>query len=172
MQLSLKERLMLANQFKILEALYPNEAETYATYRTAVEDGYEAEYGRIEERFESRLSKEACKEVWDILDMYRALQSAYQQLDDKGDISPQDVVFDGFDGNDKVENSLMGYARYIVDDLGRYDSLQRSASMNSHILRLNHYRAMFKEWEDAGKSWYLTLERMKRILFPERPPQG
>lgn len=38
--LSLKERLFLVNQFRILEALYPDEAEYYAIQREAVSAGY------------------------------------------------------------------------------------------------------------------------------------
>ena len=173
MKLSQIERLMLANQFKILEKLYPDKAEMYARYCDALEDGYTREYSDLVGHLSRELSEDECNEVWDIFDMYRAIQSSYRQLSDKGDISEEDVRFEGFDGNDRVgEGPLMSYALYIVKDGRSYRDVQRSEGMNSHIRKLDHYRAMFKEWEDAGKSVSLTLERMKRILFPERPPQG
>lgn len=39
MKLSKLERLILANQFKILEALYPDDAESYENNRKAIEEG-------------------------------------------------------------------------------------------------------------------------------------
>ena len=42
--LSRHERLFLYNQYKILEALYPGEAEYYSVKREALEYGYEIEY--------------------------------------------------------------------------------------------------------------------------------
>ena len=38
------ERYILSNQFRILEALYPDEASHFATTREALEHGYEILY--------------------------------------------------------------------------------------------------------------------------------
>src|SRR3546814_8285721 len=43
-KLSRKERLFLSNQMRILEALYPEEAQYISTQRVAVERGYEFLY--------------------------------------------------------------------------------------------------------------------------------
>ena len=40
-KLTTLDRLVLSNQYRILEALYPDEAETLAIKREAIENGYE-----------------------------------------------------------------------------------------------------------------------------------
>ena len=56
--LTLKERLLLANQYLILEKLYPDEAEHYAELRKVVERGYALEYIDLVEQFSEELSKQ------------------------------------------------------------------------------------------------------------------
>ena len=41
------ERLLLANQCKILEKLYPSDADHYAARREALERGYTLEYSSV-----------------------------------------------------------------------------------------------------------------------------
>jgi hypothetical protein len=49
MELSIKERLGFIYQLRILEALYPDEANHYANHRTALEEGYALHYDWIVE---------------------------------------------------------------------------------------------------------------------------
>jgi uncharacterized protein YfbU (UPF0304 family) len=46
-QLTKKERLLLANQNRILAALYPNKVEQYNQLATALECGYPFFYGEV-----------------------------------------------------------------------------------------------------------------------------
>ena len=41
------ERLLLANQYKILERLDPDEADYYTRHRIALERGYEGDYEEV-----------------------------------------------------------------------------------------------------------------------------
>src|SRR3546814_16599785 len=79
-KLSRKERLFLSNQMRILEALYPEEAQYISTQRVAVERGYEFLYdfelmSHIYEG-DDTLSSDEAKEVWDTLEMFGALGDA------------------------------------------------------------------------------------------------
>ncbi len=57
MDLSLKDRIIISNQLRILEALYPDEADWYANHRKAVEQGYKLHYGWIAEHFSDEMSE-------------------------------------------------------------------------------------------------------------------
>ena len=72
MNFTLKERLILANQYSILEKLSEDEddAKHYAQMRTIVQDGLTLEYGDLYSGFEKEeLTEQQCHEVIDILDM-------------------------------------------------------------------------------------------------------
>src|SRR3546814_2004917 len=82
-----KERLFLSNQMRILEALYPEEAQYISTQRVAVERGYEFLYdfelmSHIYEG-DDTLSSDEAKEVWDTLEMFGALGDADEKADRK-----------------------------------------------------------------------------------------
>lgn len=82
--LSLSERIILANQLRILEAVDPDEAKSYAHIREALTNGYELDYGKLSHWFEDTvITVEACKEVYDILEMHRARVFSYRDLEDK-----------------------------------------------------------------------------------------
>jgi len=98
MKLNLTERWVLSNQYQILGALYPDQAEFYSQAREAVENGYELNYKWITEYIdENGLSSEGCLEVLDILRMFSSLQRAYGRIADKSDVP--EAIFPGFDAN-------------------------------------------------------------------------
>src|SRR3954468_5735854 len=119
LKLTRTERWILANQYRILEALYPDEAKRLAEYREAIEHGYELHYDWIAHSIYDKgdaLSAEECKEVIQILDMHRALKRSYEALTDKSGIKEYGVKFAGFDGNN--ETAQMAYARYFCEQDG------------------------------------------------------
>ncbi|MBW1709657.1 MAG: YfbU family protein [Deltaproteobacteria bacterium] len=161
MELTLKEKVFLANQFKILESLYPDEAYIYERHRNALEFGYTLQYDLITEWFSEELSEAACQEVWDILEMHRSLKFAFDRLEDKGEIAEEQILFQGFDGN--REAKLMGYADYIINDLGRYSELNR-VDLNSHKPCVERYRKMLAEWNQCKDKHFLKQDEILRII--------
>jgi hypothetical protein len=119
--LNIKDRLIIANQLKILEKLYPEEAESYSTQRKAIEKGYKLHYSWLTEWFYEEMPEDECREVLDILEMYRAITFSYQKAQDKKGLEESKIKFRGFDGNE--ESKQFGYAMYFIADLGRYDEL-------------------------------------------------
>ncbi|MEB3245852.1 MAG: YfbU family protein [Vampirovibrionales bacterium] len=152
------ERLILRNQYAILEALeseYSNKE-----FLLALDNGYTKE---IEEFLDSSVSEElpisVCTEVWSILDMFRALNNSYDRLEDKTDISVKEIQFEGFDANN---DSHYGYMNYVLSDRGRYDE---SMPMNSHCqATLPMYRRMLSVWESFDKPVNLNSEQIKSII--------
>lgn len=167
MKLSKLDRLIMSNQYRILEKLIPEEAEYYERNRKAIEEGYTLHYEQLTEFLYDELAEEQCKEVLDILDMYRALTFSFQRLEDKTGIKEYYIKFPGFDGNDELESKMMGYTRYFINDLNRFDELRddsRFPDYNSHCKMLGIYRRMLEEWKRSGNKHDLSKEEIIKII--------
>jgi uncharacterized protein YfbU (UPF0304 family) len=165
MQLDKKDRLIIANQLKILERLYPEEASYYAQHRTAVENGYSLHYSWLVENFYDEMTEAECREVLDILDMYRAVTFSYKKIEDPSGIEDYWLKFRGFDGNN--ESKQFSYVQYFITDLGRFEELKYEAEyadFNSHMPTLEKYRRMLSHWSANGKSFDLSKAELKELL--------
>jgi uncharacterized protein YfbU (UPF0304 family) len=72
------ERLQLANQFEILEKLYPELAEMYAARRDIVQHGYSIQYSDVFTDIFTEMPYEECEYVYNVLDMHRTLINRLQ----------------------------------------------------------------------------------------------
>jgi len=165
MELTKKERLAFIYQLRILEALYPSEAPYFSQNRTALENGFSLHYGDLSESLNDELSEEQCKEVLDILDMYRAITFGLRELDDGDDLRDHHrAKFIGFDGNN--EGQLMAYVRYFIVDLDRYDELKEGkfSSFNSHMPMLPTYQEMLTRWALLDKKHKLSRDDIVAVL--------
>lgn len=155
MELSLKDRLLLANQYAILAKLTDGqEAEGYETARKAVERGYSAfyEYGDLSR---NPMTHEDCSQVGKIMDMYFILQRSTEELDHADGIDDDRLPFPGFDGNN--ETPQYGYASFLVNDLDRYANLViEDDHLNSHRPMLEQYRRMLDEFEPRRRRTFGT----------------
>jgi len=163
MRLNRTERWILANQHRILEKLYPDEADSLSEMREALEKGYELHYPP-DYIYKDIVTEDECREVLDILEMFSVLKRDYEALskEDRDGIDEWRVKFAGFDGN--YETKQMAYARYFcgLDD-GRYQELDRGDDFNSHMPTLDRYRAMVGEWKGSANKYELTKEDIIRI---------
>lgn len=166
MDLSIKDRLVIANQLKILEKLYPEEAKDYANHRKAIEQGYKLHYPWLTEWFDEEMSVAESREVLDILAMYRAITFSYKKAEDKEGLDESKIKFHGFDGND--EGKQFGYALYFIVDLGRYTELTGGAEypdLNSHGWpSLENYRERLGIWNRYEDKHSLTIAQIKELL--------
>jgi uncharacterized protein YfbU (UPF0304 family) len=168
MELKPIQRLMLINQYKILEALYEEDRDYYSSCREILEEGYELHYQDLFLTISDDVIKEdECKEVLDILDLYRAITFSYRKLEDKEGLSEYMIKFEGFDANDEEEYRRYLYTRYFILKLDRYKELQyngKDTEYNSHSPKLPKYRRMLEQWKKAGSKQDLTKEEIFRIL--------
>ena len=165
MKLDLKDRLIISNQLKILERLYPDEAEYYSQHRTAVERGYSLHYSWLVEHFHDEMTDAECSEVLNVLDMYRAIAFSYDKLTDKSGIDEYFLEFKGFDGNN--ESKQFSYVQYFILGLGRFNELRYGAKypdFNSHMPTLEKYRKMLEEWDQLGKPIELNKKTLIQLL--------
>lgn len=169
-----KDRFIIANQLKILESLYPDDAQHYAQCRTAFEEGYESHYDWAMEHISSEtLNEEVTREVVDTLDMYRAI-FYFQRDNDTEDINEFSLKFSGYDGNDPQECKMMGYARYFVVELNRFTEVLETQGehfdFNSHGERRAKYQRMLRVWKAIpagtreGQRHNLTRDQLTSIL--------
>lgn len=174
MEFSRKERFIISNQLKILEALYPNESDSYSIQRAAFEDGYETHYDwAMEHISDEPLSDELAKEVRNTLDMYRAIYF-YKRDNSVEEFNKYSLQFSGYDGNDSVEYKLMGYARYFVVDLRRFEEILeeqgKNFDFNSHAEMRANYKRMLAIWltldpgVKKGQRHNLTKEQMVSLV--------
>lgn len=177
-QLSLQERIILSNQYRILETLYPNEADSFQKMREIVDGGYELHYDSLNVSVvECRLSPEQCEEVMDVLDMYRALRDSYDALKDKGDISRNEIQFPGFDGNGEPgADGYLGYARFLILTERRWEEALENRhhgfDINSHSHVIEMYRRMLAEWKRLDKKRNLSSEEIKQVLAERIHPEN
>jgi uncharacterized protein len=160
MELTKKERLSFIHQFRILEALYPEEAADFAKHRTALEDGYVLHYDWMFEQLDDELSEADCREVLEILDMFRAIHYGLADLDPNDALQKHgNAKFSGFDGNH--EGKQMAYAHYFIVDLGRFSELKTSEypGFNSHWPTLETYRSMLVVWKEISTPSRFKLSR-------------
>ena len=163
MDLSRTERWLLANQYRILEALYPDEADSYARKRRVLEDGYELHYRWIAERIyepPDTMTEGECREVLDILDMFDALRQSRQRFGDMPSVEDWQVTFHGFDGNN--ETKQMAYARFLVED-GRFTDVVNERNLNSHMPSMNRYRRQLAVWRRSGDQHHLTADEIQAV---------
>lgn len=156
------KRYELINQLLILEKLYPDEADYYAKNRKALEYGFELQYSWLTENLSEGLTVEECREVLDILDMYRSITFSWNRLNPKERI-PDNIKFKGFDGNN--ESALRSYVQYFVMDLERFEELkygQSFPSFNSHTRMLERYKNQLRIWRNFD--YELTEEQIALIL--------
>ena len=166
MKLDYKDRVAFVLQLKILEKLYPEEADYYSRQRLAIEGGYSLHYSDLSESFSPELSLDDCREVLDILDMYRAINYSHERLGENSPFNEDQIKFPGFDGNN--ESRQHSYIRYFILDLGRFDELRgerKFPDFNSHRKMLPQYRGMLEVWKGRdAKDPYLNAESIQELL--------
>lgn len=171
MELSLKERLFLYNQYEVLKLLNlddEHEQERYEKCQKIVVEGYKHNYGDLTDGFSDDVPDEVCILVWDVLQMYRTLHNSYRKLEklEKEQIDIDDITYKGFDGNE--EGQYYSYSIFVLEDMKMYEEIYKDekVELNSHYNVLNKYRKMLNNWKGLGIGKYetLTLEQIKHVI--------
>ena len=163
LKLSLLERLMLCNQYRILELLECNQSDTAAS-QELLREGYESQYHELIRGFDPRgVSVATSREVLDILEMHRMMHFAVGDLGKDSGVSGAEIKFRGFDGNNEFDQ--IGFVRYFLSTLGRYRELHHEDhDYNSHCPMLPTYRSMLKAWNASGDRNKLNKADLQRII--------
>ncbi len=160
MELSKKERLFLFNQYLILEKLYPEDPSLWKEQQTIVLQGFESDYDALTYSMID-ISAEICNEVIDILQMFHSLHGSYECLEDKSGIEENDLMFDGFDGNEEPDHYI--YVQFVIEEQKLFEEFSK-VELNSHAHRLNGYRQKLSRWREYGRYDTLTKEQIQSII--------
>lgn len=149
-----KDRALFIYLFKILKNQGDGEYD-YDNMIKALQYGFAYHYDDVFTcLYDDELSEDDCKEVLDILEMYRGITYSYNNLakeGKQGSITPEMIRFKGFDGNNETNQML--YTNYFIIDLDRYSEIQELSNnyYNSHSQMLPKYRRMLKKWDEYDK---------------------
>ncbi|ESX83475.1 YfbU family protein [Mesorhizobium sp. LSHC412B00] len=163
------DRLSLSNQMRILEALYPDEAEGIAVQREAIERGYEILYGWDMDHIyddDNVMTVDESSEVWDTLDMFDAINRFVSKTEDEEIKNSPFTKFMGYDGNN--EGKFMAFTAYTIERLKRFEYVPtlKKNYWNSHMPVRDTYKRMLKEWHKVPRErrFNLTAAEVKAIL--------
>jgi uncharacterized protein YfbU (UPF0304 family) len=155
---SLVERLILANQYRILSAVAPRQAN-YEEFIEILENGYEGEYDRVLAGVEpNRLSAEDCALVNDTLLMMSWLLH-YRR---KTNVKLDEFARPGFDAD--TEHGHLSYARFLFKRAGRRGFPGIKDVVDRRGARVERYRRMVKAWYASKDFPELTAGDIARIL--------
>jgi uncharacterized protein len=158
--LSAGDRLLLMNQFKILQFLNRDRTEEYDNYIYILANGYQIYYEEILGGLEDEVGEKDKKVqlVLNILSMYRMIEDYKTRHPEDVDITNHHYgVFQGFDGNN--EGFHYSFARFVIYKLGRFDEQLRygdQRELNSHSPMVQQYEKMINKWQglsNHNKQW-------------------
>lgn len=161
------ERLILLNQYEILCSIDPSQKEDHEITMASLRRGY-VDRLRIDDWLDDELEASIHEDVFNILEMHRALRFGFNQLTDKTEIDELRINFAGFDGN--YESSYLGYTRHLLETENLYQELQLSAGLNSHWPMLPRYIAMLSKWFELGRPNQLDLLEISAIASVNADP--
>jgi len=153
LELSTTERIMLSNQYKILEKLYDNEAIDLQRKRKIVECGFELEYHQLNNRISDSqiLTENECREIIEILQMFSALENSYNNLSagEKNEIDLERIQYKGFDGNHECKQGDYADFCILMKNRGHENTDEiPGLHYNSHIPMISVYRRMLTKWKE------------------------
>jgi uncharacterized protein YfbU (UPF0304 family) len=171
------ERVILANQMRILGALIPDETEAsyFERARDALEHGYELEYEELFQHvWPEGITTEDCREVLDTLMMFVRLGDSFTRLKDSSGVDEYGLKFRGYNGNDEGE-----FVEY-VEHVRRKNLFPQLLGDTPFAYRSNYgdratYQRMlakFKEVTSGKPADFLTKQEIAAILFERVHPEN
>ena len=164
--LSKAERTILANQYKILSIIDPDNLAEYNNNMEILELGYVGFYPQIV-KCEAEISYEVYKETHRILTMFRDINVSKQALVKAEGDRFNALTFVGFDGNHDPHYHL---AKFMVEKQNLYEEL-RDADLNSHSqASIESYRRMEHVYQKLNKkNGILDANGLQQLLDVMNP---
>ncbi|MEN8913014.1 MAG: YfbU family protein [Polaribacter sp.] len=163
--LTITERQILANQFRILSRL-ENETEHYEKKAEIVENGFTGQYGEVFEVDQEEMEYNYCIETHDILNMFRYISNAIQNLTkkEKESLDLNKLTFEGFDGNN---DEHYHYTSFMIEKQGKWKEHDK-LYLNSHnSMTISNYRKMLPIYKKVidSKRFHLNFEDLNELIL-------
>lgn len=167
MDISVKERILLINQYEILKRLDKNNTKHYDELIEILSSGYSIFYNQIEGVLLDEMQESEGRIVLDILSVYRIIESYKKKNpNDKDIVDHLWSTFKGFDGNEEAE--YLGFTQFLLNNQGKFTEQliynDQTDDFNSHMPVLDKYRKMINSWQNFGKKYNLSKENILQIL--------
>ena len=169
-KLTIAERLILANQYKILTELSRLREDDYQAERNMVnqeifENGYEGEYHEVFQGYDEVVPVEISKETSAILNMYNRINDAIELFtpEEKLSLDLDKITFEGFDANNDDHYRYLKFITEKLDKWGKY----KNVNLNSHsISSIRKYRKMLDKFNEFSHEFgtNLNLEQIRKII--------
>lgn len=143
-----ENRLILINQFEILSAQFPDQAEEYTRNITMLKNGFPNEYNSIFSELIDETSMDIIREVNEIITMFRYIRNAKDTLTEEELEQNQEqlikITFRGFDGN---HDDHYFYFKDLVERADDFIDLNNWATNSHSQADLPRYRSMLTEYK-------------------------
>lgn len=162
--LSIVERQILANQFKILSKI-GNDGEDYETKIEILENGYTEQYYEIFEVDTEEIPIEICEETSQILNMYRRINNAIEKMteEEKKACDLDIIKFEGFDANNDPHYQ---YMTFMVERMKLWREY-KGEYINSHSsFPLLKYQKMldYQNYLLDNDQYHMTTEDLENLI--------
>lgn len=162
MEMTSTQRLILANQYKLMALLDSNNAKHYQRLEAIVKGGFALELKALDKEF-SDLSESECHAVLNTLEMYHALQVSYNNLSDKSELTPHRLKFAGYCAVN--EKKYLNYLRFITSVENKYQEfMQCEHGCDSQVRMWDKYQRMLNVWQACPHSHHLSMTEIQNIL--------
>lgn len=162
MEMTTIQRLILANQYKLLGLLDPANEKQYTRAEMIVRGGFERELKALSQDF-SEISEQDCQAVLDTLEMYKALHVSYNNLADKSGVTPHRLMFAGYCA--VREKKYLNYLRFISGVEGQYQEfMQCEHGCDSQTPMWDKYIKMLDVWRTCPHAYHLSMQEIQNIL--------
>ncbi len=159
--ISKAERLLLANQYEILQKLNNDDSflsKRYRKLQAIFQAGAECFYDEAFTDIADTLDEDFCQEVIQIFELRRAIRFSLK----KSGISQEkmdEVATIGFDGNNECAH--FSFARLLQQELNRF---QEMSVENSHMPSLHCHRRMLDTWNSLDNRNHLSETEIEALL--------
>ncbi|UAY77351.1 YfbU family protein [Pasteurella canis] len=162
MEMTATQRLILANQYKLMGLLDSQNSSKYQRLEAIVKGGFALELKELDKEF-SDLSENECQIVLDTLEMYHALQVSYNNLNDKSALTLHRLQFAGYCA--VREKKYLNYLRFITGVEGKYQEFMRCEhGCDSQVPMWDKYTRMLDAWRECPHGYHLSMTEIQNVL--------
>jgi uncharacterized protein YfbU (UPF0304 family) len=166
-KLTIKDRVILINQYDILSKLDADNASHYEKLINILKHGYEIYYNELTNEMSESMPESECAFVLHILDIYRIFDGYRRKYPDDRDFADHSwTFFKGFDANS--ESKYWSFTRFVILDKNLFGEQLKhkkpTDGFNAHMPVLDKYQRMISQWTEFGRKFELTKDEIYAIL--------
>lgn len=162
MDMTPAQRLMLANQYRIMAMLDAEKAAHYQRCQTIIQRGYGLQMRELDGEL-SQLPEAECRTLLAMMEMYHALRISWDNLQEPQDIDPRRLAFPGFDS--RSESRYLDYVRFLVESEGRYSHFSAGNDrFDAQVPMWEKYQRMLAVWHNCPRQFHLSANEIAQII--------